>query len=113
MSDERLKQLYQTLTKDFNGVEVKFISPNNYSIAYGNKEIELFFQNGPIKDDIPNGITNESLLTILKHRINALNEKNPCMMNINCLHYLDKAEQALEERTRDRLIRSVEGSDKP
>lgn len=113
MSDKKLKHIYQTLSRDFNGVEVKYITPNNYSITYGDRVLALSFQNGPIKDDIPNGITNESLITILKHRINALNEKNPCMMNINCLHYLDKAEQALEERTRDRLIRSVEGSDKP
>lgn len=73
---------------------------------------EINFQNGPVKEAGVNGITNEALLAVLKHRISHLNSLFPCEENDIALSGVTAALDALEARTRDRMSRGVEGKNK-
>ena len=70
------------------------------------------FQNGAVKIHGVNGITTESLLAINIHRIETLNELFPCQENETAIEHMKAALEALEARTRDRVVRQVEGEDK-
>lgn len=76
------------------------------------KKLSLSFQNGPIKEVGTNGITNESLLAILVHRLGVLNKKFPCRENSIVITKLEESLMWLEKRTKDRLTRGVEGQHK-
>jgi hypothetical protein len=57
------------------------------------------------------GTTNEELIAVLIHRIDNLNQKFGCAENVRALCGLVMAKQALEERTKNRTARGVEGQD--
>ncbi len=67
------------------------------------------FQNGSVKKNGVNGITNEALLAILIHRLRYLNEQFSCEENDIAIRNIEIALQVLEIRTRDRMHRGVEG----
>jgi hypothetical protein len=75
----------------------------------------ILFQNGPINEDGngPNGIQNEDLLAILIDRMRGF-QSGPyaCEFNEEALGLLERALQVMQERTRDRLARNVEGTHK-
>lgn len=102
-----MKEIHQ----DHNGVKVISQQPwgHVYTIAAGYALINLFFQNGPIKEKGVNGITNEALIAILIDRIGVLNEQFPCEENVMALASLIRAQQVLLERTQSRMQRGVEG----
>jgi hypothetical protein len=71
----------------------------------------ISFQNGPIKEEGVNGISNEALLAIVIDRLRCF-QAGPYPSNEN-MHALPLAMQCLEwlqKRTRDRLARGVEGT---
>ena len=70
------------------------------------------FQNGAVKIHGVNGITTEALLAINIHRIEALNELFPCQENETAIEHMKSALEALEARTRDCIVRQVEGENK-
>jgi hypothetical protein len=75
--------------------------------------IQINFQEGPVKDNGVNGITNEALLAILAHRIRFLNAGPfACRENSLALTKIEEAAHWLESRTKDRLSRGVEGENK-
>lgn len=55
------------------------------------------------------GTTNEEVIRMLIDRIQKLNAKFPCNDNLLALHNLKLALGYLEQRTRDRQARGVEG----
>lgn len=57
------------------------------------------------------GTTNEELIGILLHRIEGLNQKFPCFENVKAMAGLVMAQNALNERTKGRVERGVEGQD--
>lgn len=67
------------------------------------------FQLGPVKEVGVNGITNEALLAIILHRLRILNEKFPCRENSLAITNIEQGQMWLEQRTRNRQKRGVEG----
>ncbi len=69
------------------------------------------FQNGPIKENGTNGITQEVLLAILIDRLEGFQSgKFACERNQNALNHLREALEDLHDRTLERVARGVEGT---
>lgn len=108
--------------EDHNGVAVLHTSEygnagHDYSIGQGENSAfyimnDISFQNGAVKENGVNGITSEALIAILIHRTEALNERFQCLENDVAIKHLKCALVAFEERTKDRVARSVEGLEK-
>ncbi len=74
-------------------------------------DIDIPFQNGPINEVGVNGVTNEALLAILIDRIEGFQtSKWSCEENAVALRHLKDARAALNDRTRARADRGVEGT---
>lgn len=72
---------------------------------------EIKFQNGPIKENGTNGLTHEVLLAILEDRLASF-QAGPYKCNENeiALSHVRGAQQTLQNRTRARQDRGVEGT---
>lgn len=57
------------------------------------------------------GTTNEELLEVLIHRVQGLNNKFPCMENMNAIAQMGMALEWLKSRTTKRIKQNVEGQD--
>ena len=83
---------------------------HRYGVLLGNNlEAQIDFQKGAVKEVGVNGLTNESLLTILIHRTNELNNKFPCVENIIAVEHMLDALANFNQRTQKRISRGVEG----
>lgn len=73
----------------------------------------ISFQNGPISSYGVNGVTHESLLAIIIDRFEGF-QQGPyaCKFNAEVLAYLKNAQSAMLDRTRERMSRGVEGTNK-
>ncbi len=71
----------------------------------------ILFQNGPIKEAGVNGVTHEVLLAILIDRLTSF-QAGPyaCEANATALDNLKAAQSSLQQRTKERLARNVEGT---
>lgn len=71
----------------------------------------VLFQNGPIKEVGVNGVTHEALLTILIDRLRSF-QAGPFANRANAisLTHLEEALMWLQQRTRERIKRGVEGT---
>ena len=101
--------------KDSNGVtttaSAKGPAGHVYDIAAGEHKVTLKFQNGGVKDNGVNGITNEALLAVLEDRLTHLNNKFPCIQNNLAIINIKAALTILEQRTATREARGVEGKE--
>lgn len=71
----------------------------------------ITFQNGPVPEAGPNGITIESLIAICIDRLEGFQGgPYPCSENAAALMSLEVALSQLQQRTEGRLARGVEGS---
>jgi hypothetical protein len=71
----------------------------------------ILFQNGPIKEVGVNGVTHEALLAIIIHRIEAFQRgEYSSQDNHMALFHLREALNCLQNRTRARIARGVEGT---
>ena len=72
---------------------------------------QVRFQNGPIKEFGVNGITQEALLAIVIDRLRSF-QAGPfaCVPNANALERCVEALEWLQERTKQRIARGVEGT---
>lgn len=61
---------------------------------------------------VMDGTTNEEVLEMLINRMNYLQNKFPCRENAIVITHLETALLWLEKRTRDRVKRQVEGTNK-
>jgi hypothetical protein len=86
------------------------VEGHKYTIVSGDYIHNIMFQNGPVKDKGINGITNESMLAILIHRIQFLDAKFSSEYNKVALMHITEALKTLEERTNERKKRGVEGT---
>lgn len=76
-------------------------------------ETTILFQNGPIKECGTNGITHEVLLAILEDRLKSFqNGPYACEENAKALQHIQDAQKILQDRTRARMARGVEGTHK-
>lgn len=96
---------------------------HEYSIGYclnpgdagggTNHMASIKFQNGPVKEFGINGITNESLLAIVEDRLLGFQSGQfACRENAVALTKLQECMMWLQKRTRDRMARGVEGTNK-
>lgn len=113
----------QTIFNDQNGVTVDAIETlagepclgHFYAISGGDIfkngrfQTGASFQRGPVKENGVNGATSEAYLAILIHRTKVLNAEFPCDENNRALYHLDRALEAFNDRTRNRVARGVEG----
>lgn len=75
--------------------------------------LRLQFQNGPINEVGVNGITHEALLAILIDRLQCFQDgPYKCRENALALTKLEEAQMWLLQRTRNRMMRGVEGTHK-
>lgn len=81
-----------------------------YKNEHGVEIKKIAFQDGFYKEFGVNGVTNESMIAILIHRIRSLDDKCPSIENKKCLEFLGQALVILEHRTSDRVHRGVEGT---
>lgn len=72
------------------------------------------FQNGPVKESGPNGLTNEVLLAIVKDRLEKF-QSGPCACDENekALDGVLGALRSLESRSQRRIDAGVEGTSEP
>lgn len=75
--------------------------------------LTVAFQDGAVQENGVNGVSNEALIAIVRDRINNQNKKLHSTYNEHALDGLEKALKMLEERTRDRQQRGVEGHEQP
>jgi len=69
------------------------------------------FQNGPLQENPPNGLSNEALLAIVEDRLLGFQSGQfACRENAVALTKLQEAMMWLQKRTRDRMARGVEGT---
>ncbi len=80
-----------------------------YDVLSGGLITPIQFQLGPVKEVGVNGVTNEALLAIVLHRLRVLNEKFPCRENSQAITNIEQGQMWLEQRTRNRQKRGVEG----
>lgn len=73
-------------------------------------DCRIHFQNGPIKENGVNGTSNEALLAIVEDRLLGFQKGAfSCRENAIALTKLQEAMMWLQKRTRDRVLRGVEG----
>lgn len=84
-----------------------------YDLHAGIDHQRVYFQNGTVPQVGHNGTTNEAVLAVVIHRLKFLNGKFPCRENALAITKLEEAKMWLEERTRNRVARGVEGQHKP
>ena len=82
---------------------------NDTSLSFSHMD----FQNGPIQEAGPNGVTQEDLLAIVIDRLRGF-QSGPFANRENALAltHCEEALMWLHKRTRDRLVRGVEGFNK-
>lgn len=106
---------------DDNGVAVNAISSladgtdvvgHVYQVLTGPKSLQVEFQQGAVKENGVNGVTNEALLSILIHRTEVLNKRFPCRENSLAVTKMQEAKMWFDKRTSDRKERGVEGLEK-
>lgn len=69
------------------------------------------FQNGPLKESIPNGLSNEALLAIVEDRLAGFQSgQYACDDNRFALSHVQEAMSLLKKRTQERIARGVEGT---
>ena len=88
---------YVTIWRQPNGIEI------------GDQTIK--FQEGPINENGVNGTSNEALLAIVRHRLQGF-QSGPyaCRENALALTKIEEALHWLHHRTRERVVRGVEGT---
>jgi len=83
-----------------------------YRINANSEEVAhcISFQNGPVREEGINGVTNEVLLAIVEDRLKSF-QAGPfaCRANASALFGVRRALKALHERTQERVKRGVEG----
>lgn len=94
-----------------------YIGPGNAHHVYvikkkeGEQMLAVFFQNGPIKEAGVNGVMDENLIAIVIDRLEGFQSgRYACEENQQALNHLESALNALQDRTRKREARGVEGT---
>ena len=81
------------------------------STGISKRALLIPFQDGPLGETGPNGVSGEALLAIVADRLRSF-QAGPfsCRENAVALTYLETAMMWLQKRTRDRMTRGVEGT---
>jgi len=83
----------------------------NWDSGLDRGECHIRFQNGPIQEGGVNGVSNESLLAVVLDRLVGFNEgEYATPENFAAMQHVLWALQFLHNRTKDRVVRGVEGT---
>lgn len=90
---------------------------HRYLVSYEDGAVthhhQINFQYGAVRESGINGLTHESLLAIIEHRLASFQKgKFACDENELALHHVRIALECLKSRTMQRLARGVEGTHK-
>jgi hypothetical protein len=92
-------------------IEAPTGEPVHYSLTFPQGMYRLDFQFGPINEVGINGITNEALLAIVLDRLNYFQKgKYACRENALAITNIEQGLMWLNQRTRERMKRQVEGT---
>lgn len=84
---------------------------HHYDVRYADQCLLIDFQHGPVKENGINGISNEALIAIVLDRLRGFQSGQfACRENAVALTHLETALMWLQKRTRDRVLRGVEGT---
>lgn len=73
--------------------------------------INISFQNGPIKENGVNGITQEALIAIVIDRLWSFQAGAfACIANQDAINHFEAGLKILQRRTQERIARGVEGT---
>ena len=87
------------------------IRPSHFIyLRHDKNSLSFTLQNGPIKEVGVNGCQVDTLIEAARTIIAGLNEKHPSKYNDDAIAGLSLAIAALEQRTKDREARKVEGT---
>jgi hypothetical protein len=93
-----------------------FNAPHIYtvkSVENDNVLGEIKFQRGPILENGVNGLTDEDLIAIVIDRLQSFQKSDySCRQNALAITKLEEAQMWLEHRTKERIVRGVEGTHK-
>jgi hypothetical protein len=96
-----------------------FGAPNTYTIRWtdpdeSGMEVELPFQGGAVKEFGVNGLTIESLLAPMLHRMRAFQDGSMrCAENAEVIHHLEQALVHCVRRSERRIAAGVKGTAQP
>ena len=82
----------------------------NNSVDIYDQIAKVYFQDGPIKEVGISGIQNEPVIAILIDRLKYLDGQFPSEYNKAAIYHLGLALESLQQRTKDRQDRGVEGT---
>lgn len=86
------------------------IRPHNFIYVRDDvNSLSFTIQNGPVKEHGVNGCQVDTIIHAALAIISGLNDYFPSQYNADCMHHLEGAIHALEQRTKDREKRGVEG----
>ena len=108
-TDHNGLEVMAVLGLEVNGEVHKTMPGHSYLVTGGNVAEQINFQAGPVPQNGVNGLTNEALLAILIHRTTTLDAMYPCDENKAAIDHMTQALSSLEERTKKRIDRGVEG----
>lgn len=87
--------------------------PLRQELANPQVHCEIDFQNGPVGEFGPNGLSNESLLAVVLDRLECFQSSEyACHENAMAKQCVETAIQWLHYRTKQRVARGVEGTHK-
>jgi len=107
IGDERFTAVYAVDEPTAGGASHEYVILTGISQTVGN----IKFQKGPVKQTESNGCFIEDLIVICMDRLNGFQSGDfACVENAEALRYLAEALEALDDRTKDRQARKVEGT---
>ncbi len=84
---------------------------HHYEIHFADTVSRINFQHGAVKEVGINGISNEALLAIVIDRLRGFQSGQfACRENAVALTHVETSLMWLQKRTRDRVLRGVEGT---
>lgn len=112
---DELREKYPDKFNETGGMDYKWfekeIRPTNFIYIRNDvNSIAFTIQKGPIKENGVNGCQVDCLIAAAKEIISALNKNFPCRENSIAITKLEEALMWLEQRTKDREKRGVEGT---
>jgi hypothetical protein len=108
------RKAFESTQRSFISCNIEFkIGPTEFFVHRSDGSViqTINFQDGPINEVGVNGVMNEDLLTMAVVRLEAF-QASPfkCDENQEALEYINKALEALNRRTQNRIERGVEGT---
>lgn len=104
---QKYTKVYATNEKNFNAF-------HNYVVANaetGEVVTQIYFQEGPIKENGVNGVSNEDLILMVINRLESFQESEyVCEENAEAITHLMEAIESLRARTNKRIAEGIEGT---